>query len=121
MGGKPQRIFPRENPRNLGGSRTDNPIYTVSFCIIYSGCEAKDCTSQEPNGDKTKKKDSVLLLDVGGKPQRVIPSETHANLCQFISLSLSGQRRSFSFTCRCGRGKKKIIPEKTHTISQGLK
>ena len=51
---------------------------------VYSGCEAKDsykselnyCTSQEPLGEKTKKK--ISFLDVGEKLQRVVPGKTHA-------------------------------------------
>ena len=33
-------------------------------------------TSQEPSREKTKKE--VSVLDVGGKPQRIIPGKTHA-------------------------------------------
>ncbi len=48
------------------------------IAFIHSGCEAKDSqkselnryTSQEPHGEKTRKE--VSVLDVGGKPQRII-------------------------------------------------
>ncbi len=59
-----------------------------SFCLFhfiyyFSGCEAKDSkkselnhyTSQEPNGEKTRKE--VSVLNVGGKPHRIIPGKTH--------------------------------------------
>ncbi len=57
-------------------------FHFISF--IDSGCEAKDSqkselnhyTSQEPKGEKTRKE--VSVLDVGGKPQRIIPGKTHA-------------------------------------------
>ena len=32
--------------------------------------ELNHCTSQEPNGDKTKK--NVSVLNVGGKPKKII-------------------------------------------------
>ena len=37
--------------------------------------ELNHCTSQEPNGEKTRKE--VSVLDVGEKPQSIIPEKTH--------------------------------------------
>ena len=57
-------------------------IHIYIACYSYSPHPAKlqtpfnQCTSHETNGEKTRKE--VLVLDVGGKPQRISPLKTHA-------------------------------------------
>ena len=53
----------------------------ISFIVVMIAKDSQKsdlnhCTSQEPNGEKTRKE--VLDLEVGGKPQRTIPEKTHA-------------------------------------------
>ncbi len=59
----------------------DLPCSYISFINSrkakdYQKSELNHCTSQEPNGEKAMNK--VSVLDVGGKPQRVVLGKTHA-------------------------------------------
>ncbi len=53
-----------------------NSGYEVEDSLKSKPNQCPDCTSQEPNGEKTRKE--VSVLNVRGKLQRIISGKTHA-------------------------------------------